>query len=147
MQFQQFRVPAFDGEGELEKFNTFLRANKILKVDRKFVDNGNDSSWLMLVEYLPIKNCEKSTKKPKIDYREVLSADDFVIFDKLRRARKSFAERDGVPAYAVFTNEQLAAMVTGRITTVTALKKLEGVGETRVERYAAILEVMREAIG
>jgi hypothetical protein len=48
------------------------------------------------------------SKRAKVDYRELLSAGDFVLFAKLRILRKGMAEREAVPAYALFTNEQLA---------------------------------------
>jgi len=41
----------------------------------------------------------------------------------------------------VFTNEQLADMVKKRVSTKAALKEIEGVGESRIEKYAeAVLE-------
>ena len=44
----------------------------------------------------------------RIDYKEVLSAPEFERFARLRLLRKELAEKEGVPAYAIFTNEQLA---------------------------------------
>ncbi|MBI4754199.1 MAG: HRDC domain-containing protein [Betaproteobacteria bacterium] len=49
-------------------------------------------------------------KRERIDYREVLNEQDFAVFADLRRLRKGLAEQDGVPAYALFTNEQLVAL-------------------------------------
>ena len=43
------------------------------------------------------------------------------MFAKLRALRKTLADREGVPAYALFTNEQLADMVRRRITTGEAM--------------------------
>jgi hypothetical protein len=53
----------------------------------------------------------------KVDYREVLSAQDFAVFSKLREVRKGLAEKEGVPPYTIFTNEQLAAVVRQKVTT------------------------------
>ena len=47
------------------------------------------------------------------------------------------AEAEAVPPYAVFTNEQLAAMVTGRVADEAGLAAIDGVGPARVERYGA----------
>ncbi len=77
----------------------------------------------------------QSGKRGKIDYREVLSEPDFALFAKLRAVRKTLADKDGVPAYALFTNEQLAEMVQRRVRTAGALREIEGVGEARVEKY------------
>ena len=50
--------------------------------------------------------------KQRVDYKEVLSPADFALFAKLRDWRKATAEQEGIPVYAVLTNEQLAAIAT-----------------------------------
>ena len=47
----------------------------------------------------------------KVDYREVLSPEQFAAFVKLRALRQAIAKDEAVPVYVIFTNEQLAAMV------------------------------------
>lgn len=81
------------------------------------------------------RGVKSQSGKKSIDYREVLSAEDFAVYAKLRDLRKQLAERDGVPPYAVFTNEQLAAIVQGRVDNLTALKAIDGIGDARVEKY------------
>jgi superfamily II DNA helicase RecQ len=82
--------------------------------------------------------------KRGVDYKEVLSAEDFAVFAKLRDLRKEMAEKEGVPPYAVFTNEQLAAMVTTKADTQAALAKIDGIGSARIEKYAAaFLEALK----
>ena len=51
---------------------------------------------------------------PKIDYKEVLNEVDFAVFARLRDLRKVISDKEAIPAYSIFTNEQLAAMVTGQ---------------------------------
>ena len=75
------------------------------------------------------------------------SEDDFNLFAALRQWRKTQAEADGVPLYAVFTNEQLAAIARQRCDTATALGSIEGVGPARLQRYgAAVLDSLRAAM-
>ena len=56
------------------------------------------------------------------------------------------AEAEGVPVYAIFTNEQLAAMVQRKATTAAGLAAIEGVGQARLEKHGprllAILAVL-----
>ena len=86
--------------------------------------------------------------KPKVDYKEVLSEADFAVFSRLRVLRKEVAEREGLPVYAVFTNEQMAAMVTGRADSLAALGKIDGIGAARVEKYgAAFLAALQQTGG
>lgn len=66
------------------------------------------------------------------------------MFARLRALRKTLAEQEGVPAYALFTNEQLAGMVQRRVRTVGDLREIDGVGEARVEKYGgAFLDILR----
>ncbi len=81
-----------------------------------------------------------------MDYREVLSAEDFAVFAKLRDLRKEIAQGEAVPVYTIFTNEQLAKMVQAKATTKAALEKVAGVGDARIEKYGArVLEVLTQS--
>jgi ATP-dependent DNA helicase RecQ len=63
----------------------------------------------------------------------------------LRQLRKELSDREGLPAYAIFNNEQLAEMVRRQVTTIESLRKIPGVGEGRVEKYGtAFLSCLRE---
>ncbi len=143
MQLAHFRIAVHDDGKEQEICNTFLRSKKILKLNHQFVADGANSYWSVLVEYLESTGKNNNEKRERIDYRKVLSPEDFSVFDRLRKARKKFAERDGVPVYTVFTNEQLAKIVTEKITTPAELKKIDGVGQATAEKYASILAALK----
>ena len=79
--------------------------------------------------------------RPKVDYKEVLKPEEFEVFSRLREWRKGVAEKEGVPVYVVFSNEQLAQVVQKKVSSKAALKEIEGVGDSRVEKYgSAVLE-------
>ena len=123
----------------MDELNAFLRAHRILSVDRHFVQDGANSIWAICVSYLGDANrpLVAGAKRPKVDYRDVLSEADFAVFAKLRNLRKELAEKEGIPAYALFTNEQLAEMVQRRVGSLNAIKEIEGVGNSRIEKYGA----------
>ena len=107
--------------------------------------------WSVCVEWTPgrpITPAPSGTdRKSRIDYREVLPPDQFAIYSKLRELRKEFADKEGVPPYAVFTNEHLADMVRKKITTTASLQTLEGVGPAKVEKYGdAFLKLLTPAL-
>ena len=136
MPFEFIQIPA-NGQGAAkEELNKLLRGGRIASVRKEFVANAEDSFWAFCVEYLDGTASEKGrTATPKVDYKEVLSESDFASFCKLRDLRKALAEKEAVPAYSIFTNEQLAAMVTERIDSLAALGKISGVGAARIEKY------------
>ena len=146
MQLKLFIVPVKNlslPEGEM---NAFLCSHRVLAVRKEFVCDGENSFWTFCVEYLesaPAGNAAPGSKLPKVDYKEVLKPEEFEVFSRLRDWRKGVAEKEGVPVYVVFTNEQLAEMVKKKVSSKAALKEIEGVGEARVEKYGdAVLERM-----
>lgn len=130
-----FNVPVLDGDEAAEEVNRFLCVNRIIAIDRQFVHDGANSAWALCVTYVQPSNRPLTGKRGKIDYRDVLSEPDFALFAKLRALRKTLADKEGVPAYALFTNEQLATMVQNRVRTASALREIDGVGEARVDKY------------
>jgi len=78
-----------------------------------------------------------------VDYKDVLSPEDFAVFAKLREWRKKTADAEAVPVYTIFNNEQLAKIVEKKIITKKALQEIEGVGEARVKKYGdAVISIM-----
>ena len=152
MQMAFFTVPARGDSGLQENLNAFLRSHRVLSVHREFVGQGDHSFWAMAVEYLEgaaaSTSGSSSSRKPRVDYKEVLSPDDFAVFAKLREWRKAVAEREGIPVYAVLTNEQLAAIATNRPSSAAAIKDVEGIGDAKAGKYGeGVLAVLTQAEG
>ena len=146
MPYDFIQIPA-NGQGNAkDALNQLLQAGRVASVRKEFVANGEDSFWAFCVEHLePVSGVPKNRTGTahKVDYKERLSAEDFAVFAKLRELRKEFAEKEAVPAYAIFTNEQLAAMVTGKVATMADLGKIDGVGDARQEKYGrAFLDLL-----
>ena len=143
MKYRFFKIPVQEPEAQTEELNRLLGQYRILSVDRHLVVDGERSFWALSVCYADTETAPGTPgaaargDKPKVDYREVLNQQDFAVFAALRSLRKELSQREGVPAYALFTNEQLAAMVQGRVRSAAALGEIEGVGKARVDKYAA----------
>ena len=138
MPFEFMQIPA-NGQGSAkEELNKLLRGGRIASVRKEFVPNGEDSFWAFCIEFLdgPV-GADKGRGGPKVDYKEVLDEAQFAVFAKLRDLRKTISDKEAIPAYSIFTNEQLAAMVTGKVDSATALGAVPGVGAARVEKYGA----------
>jgi superfamily II DNA helicase RecQ len=137
MAFKFFTIPLRDVLSVASELNAFLGSHRVLGVDRQMVDRGANSFWTLCVEYLPgvVSAAAPSfDKKGRIDYREVLPPEDFLVFVKLRDLRKQLAQAEAAPVYTIFTNDQLAEMVRRRLTTLTDLQTIVGVGEARVAK-------------
>jgi len=149
MQLRFFAIPVGDGTHAEAELNAFLRSQRVLSVEKHFVTTTTSAYWAVAVEFLG-ENARRpaSPGGPRVDYKDVLSAEDFAVYRRLRDLRKQIADTDGVPAFAVFTNAQLAAMVTERALTASALGKIDGIGEAKLGKYGArMLTVLKEAFG
>jgi superfamily II DNA helicase RecQ len=150
MRCRFFIIPIQAAEETSQALNQFLATNRILAVDRQFVADGANSAWAICVSFddSGAVATPRATigKRGKVDFRDVLSAEEFAVFARLRALRKERAEAEGVPAYALFTNEQLAEIVQRRVASAAELRDVPGVGEARVEKYgAAFLPILQAA--
>jgi len=148
MQYRSFTIPVYESETEAatDDLNRFLRTVRVLQVERQF--HAQDRVWYLLVEYqegTSGDNSGRGGRKHRIDYRAVLEPEQFVIFDRLRSWRKAQAEKEKIPAYAIFTNEQLAAISRLEQINKTGLSRIDGIGESRLEKYAeAIMALIND---
>jgi superfamily II DNA helicase RecQ len=151
MKLQTFHIPVLAPEAAQDALNRHLASHRVAHVDRQFVADGAASFWAVCVtsidgsEGTGVAGADAARKARSVDWREKLSVDEFALYDRLRSARKAQAETEGLPPYAVFSNEQLAAMVQGRVTTAAALAAIEGVGEARMRRYAELFLPLLQA--
>ncbi|SHJ22489.1 ATP-dependent DNA helicase RecQ [Malonomonas rubra DSM 5091] len=77
----------------------------------------------------------KTTKKKKPATKIVGLEYDQELFNLLRARRKQIADRDGVPPYVVFGDASLAEMAATLPTDSKALLQVNGVGQTKLQRY------------
>ncbi|KOR33013.1 hypothetical protein TI05_03625 [Achromatium sp. WMS3] len=138
MLYRFFSIPALASEESEQLLNQFCAEHRIINTEKQFVNNGERSFWSICICYQP-KNIaslpNNNIPKNKIDYREILNEQDFTIYAKLRNLRKEIAEQEGVPLYAIFSNEQLANMVRQRSIDLKSLSQIDGIGASKLEKY------------
>lgn len=133
-------VPVLASAASEDELNKFLGSHRVVAVDRQLVPDGSRSAWAVCVAYVDgapaaAAGAPDATGQKRVDYREILPPAEFQVFAKLRDLRKKVAEHDGVPPYAVFTNEQLADLVRRKVQTADDLARVDGVGPARVQKY------------
>jgi len=149
LQYASFLLPLHADNSEQESLNRFLRGHRVIQTRKELISTEGISGWAILIEYLesPEKNSGDQQIKSKVDYKEILSAVDFTLFSKLREIRKKLAEDNGLPVYAVCTNEQLAEIARRRPKSLAECMKIEGIGQGKADKYVpALLEcISKEA--
>lgn len=135
IQINTFFVPLSGGEAEQGELNAFLRGHRVLQIEKAF--SGN--CWAFCVEWLEGGTSQSGWKQKRVDYREILEPEVFERFTKLRERRKAIATEDGVPPYMVMTDAQMAEAARHEPLTEGDLKRIEGFGEARLEKYGVRL--------
>jgi superfamily II DNA helicase RecQ len=142
MQIHIFNVSITDtGEQEAE-LNRFLSSHKVLEVEQRFFQNEKGCYWSFCVRYITDKVSgvsSFSSTRGKPDYKQILSETEFAVFSRLREIRRALATDDGVPAYAVFTDEELAGISRLPELTESGMKTVPGIGEKKVARYGKLM--------
>lgn len=118
------------------ELNRFLQSHRILEMENELIRNDKGSVWCFCIKYLePIHGVSTSASK-KIDYKKDLDENTFKVFSSLREIRKKIAIDDGIPAYAVFTDEELASIAKLESVTKSTLLSVKGIGDKKIERFA-----------
>ena len=148
MAYAFFKVACDDAGGAAEALNACLGSRRIVHVTKEWVVEGADSFWAFCVEYREAGAASPAERTfGKIDYREVLPPAQFEVFAKLRKVRQTLAEKEGLPAFTVFTNEQLAEIVRRACRSLEELKAIPGLGDARAAKYGPpILEALGGAV-
>jgi ATP-dependent DNA helicase RecQ len=88
---------------------------------------------------------ELAAPKPARSERGAAPAHGDALFEALRVWRRAEAQRQGLPAYMIFSDATLSAIAEARPDDEAALSAIPGVGRSKLERYAeAVLRVVAE---
>jgi len=150
MSLHFFAIPALLPQAAQDEFNAFCAAHRVVQVERQLVVAGAQSFWALCATVAtgpgPLPDALKrgarqadalgdaGSAERKVDYKEQLSAADFAVFAALRALSKTLAEQEGVPLYAVFSNQQLAVIARQRCASLADLAAVEGVAPARAQR-------------
>lgn len=138
MQFKTFTIPIGDSGAATEELNRFLRGQKVLEVEKHFMHNDQGATWCFCVKYIETNTTTTATNSTntKPDYKMLLDETAFAVFSKLRESRKKIAVEEALPAFAIFTDEELSNIAQLKPPSPTAMRGIKGIGEKKVERYA-----------
>ena len=140
MQIRIFNIPLTDTGELLAELNRFMAGHKVLEVEQRFFQNEKGGCWSFCVRHIqgsPAGGHTSGSGKTKVDYKQVLSESEFAVFSRLREIRKLLSAEDGVPAYAVFTDEELAGIARLGELTEKGMLSVPGIGEKKVTRYGS----------
>lgn len=138
MQIKLFTIPINSVEDYNEELNRFLRGNRIIEIEKHLIQAATGVYWCLYVSYAPVAYTEPGTKE-KIDYRSVLSNEQFAIFSALREIRKKIANDENLSAYLIFTDAELSEIAQLSEITLSKLKSIKGIGDKKADKYGTLL--------
>ena len=141
MPYRIFMVPVLHGDDAVGELNAFIASHRIAHIERRWIDQGSQSAWAFCIEYIlavPSRDLlpRSTLGRNRIDYKTILTSDEFTRFSLLREMRKELSQQEGIPVFALFSNEQLAQMVQRRCGSKADLLSIEGIGDAKVEKYS-----------
>ena len=135
MQIKLFTLPIFDCEHSEEEMNKFLRSHRILQTERHFCpDNGG--YWAILVEYMdgePTAESPVAYRKEKKDFSEGMTDEEKKRYENFKKIRRELATSRSIPAYMIFTNEELAILAKIPQLNADTSKNIKGIAPSRLK--------------
>ena len=135
MQIKIFTLPVHDSDREVEEMNNFLRSHRILQTERHFCpDNGG--YWTILIEYMdgePTAESPVAYRKEKKDFSEGMTDEEKQRLENFKKIRRELATSRSIPAYMVFTNEELAILAKIPELNVDTAKNIKGIAPSRLK--------------
>ena len=133
-QIKIYSIPLIGGEALVDEMNVFLRSKKILQTESHITHDADRAYWSFCIKYIDdVAITDKD--KPRVDYKQVLDEASFQRFLKMKEIRKKLANDEGIPAYAVFTDEELAGIAKLEERTLPKMKSVKGIGDKKIEKY------------
>ncbi len=80
MKYKVIHISALDPETGEEELNSFCATGRTVTIEKKFVENAENSYWSVFVTYKDRKSGYQKGKALRVDYREVLEERQFAVF-------------------------------------------------------------------
>lgn len=134
-----FFISPFSEPASHAELNNFLKAHRIINVEKRLIDGERGTGWVFLVEYTDSDPSKSSyTMSSKVDWRDVLNPSQFAVYDLLRKKRKEIGDKTKIPLYGILSNEQLALMAQNPPKTKEDFLKIKGINEAKYKQWGDI---------
>lgn len=135
MQIKTFTINRASAEHSELEINLFLRSHRILRVEHHFIENDG-GTWAVLIEYQdeqPDAVSPVAKRRNRKDVTEGMSEELRLRYENLRHIRSELATQRSVPAYVIFTNEELALLACEPVLNEETVKHIKGIAPSRIK--------------
>ena len=125
-----------------DAIQSFQAEHDVIDVQSQFFHHDGYPIWTVLVRYRG--DSATAERREKRDWRATLDDAGKQVYDRLRTWRADRAKEDGLSAFVVLTNRQMAAVASTLPKTIAALRQIDGIGEKTADRYGTeVLALLR----
>ena len=120
-----------------EELNRFLRSHRILQVERHFCSE-NGGYWALMVEYVdgdPTAEAPPTQRRERKDFSEGLTDEEKQRYENYKVVRRELAQQHNIPAYLVFTNEELSILSRLSQLNDETVRGVKGIAPQRLKDY------------
>ncbi len=136
MQFKFFSIPAASPEPNEGELNKFLRSHRVLNVDRHF--QADKDYWAVAVEYVdqpPTAEAPPQHRKEKTDVTIGMNDEEKARYEHFTEIRRQLSKANNIPAYLVFTNEELAKLAKVSELDASTVRTVKGIAPSRLKDF------------
>ncbi len=137
IQFKTFTFPVILTDERIDDVNKFMQKHRIIDFEKHLIVSEQKAFWCFIIQFDATETSSAEKKDAnKIDYKTMLSNDEFARFSKLRARRKEMAIEDAVPAFRIFTDAELAEIAKIEFPDANNIRAVKGIGDAKAEKYA-----------
>ena len=123
----------------------FIADKEVISFCEHFFVHEATPYLTLIVAYRMMEKDGPRRSRTKPDPRAELQAEEKQAYDALRVWRAERAKAEGIPPYMIASNKQLATMIKMRARSLTALRRIEGIGEAKIAKYGEeILQLLAD---
>ena len=128
--------PVYFKDGKMQELAAYIHGQHI---DKHFIEVSEEQAVSFYQE-------EEVRVAATLEQEPVLLSDEELEL-KLKKFRKSLADETERKAFHIFTNKTLDSLVEMRPTTLDALRKVEGIGDKKLEEFGTeLVSIIRESV-
>ena len=123
----------------------FIVDKEVIEFTEHFFIHEKTPYLTVLLSFRDLPPDERRKRHRGKDPRKELDQRERNIYDALRTWRATRAKQEGIPAYMIANNRQLAEMIKSGIKSKADLSAVRGIGEAKVTQYGEeILDTMAQ---
>lgn len=137
MKFCVLNIP-IDSESPIQSdaiLEQFCVSHHVVNYIPHLMNQNSRPYWSVFVSYRE-KGAPKSStpiapskKRVRVDPRKEMPPEQIELYEQLRTWRNETAVKEGKPPYILFSNAQLAELVSRRPQSLSAMRQIDGIGE------------------